>query len=97
MALSKVIGIQQFDFISDKDSQRITGTKYHVISIPEGKVADNTRGYLAETFTVSFDKLQSLVSSQNYVPQMGDVIQVAFDRRGRADFFFKIDNDPFSD
>lgn len=91
----KVIGIQQVDFKA-QSGDRVTGTRYHLINLPEGRAAEQMQGYQADNFFLSADKQKRLIEGDQFLPAVGDLVSVAYDRYGRPDFFFRLDcSDPF--
>lgn len=87
MDVVKVVGMRAYDF-QDEKGQSVKGMKYHVLRIPENS---DHLGYEVASFSVSERNMLKWQAAKAFIPSLGDVCTVNYNRYGRLDKFEIVD------
>lgn len=88
MDIVKIIGVGVYDFKDDRGND-VKGWKYHVARMP---TVSNFEGFEAASFSVSDRLMSNWVAAKQFVPVLGTICGVLYNRYGRVDQFQPIDD-----
>lgn len=87
MDVVKIVGIGTYDFKGESGDQ-IKGWRYSVLRVPSNP---NVVGYEAVSMNVSDRNMALWQQLKGYIPSLGDVCSVIYNRYGRVDQFQLVD------
>lgn len=85
----KVVGIRPFDFVNDR-GVRYSGNKYYVL-LASGR--PGMQGIEVADLSASTSLMSTWVTSDSFVPEVGDIAELVYSRYGRLDHFRALDFD----
>lgn len=90
MNICKIIGINDYNFLSRTSNEMVTGRKYHLALISE---SPSHQGFEVGTRSFSSDMLAQMQKAGAYLPALGDVCGFSYNRFGKISDFYTVDAD----